>query len=84
VFVASIYAWSGVAKLRPCWLSGETLHALHQAHDFFGWLDATRLTSIGHCRTLAWAIVIVELLLGPLLLVRRTRILGVVIAVGCT
>lgn len=81
-FVASVYAWAGIAKLQPPWLSGETLRALHQAHYFASGLADALFATLPRCRAAAWGVVVTELLLGPMLLVRRTRLAGLVLAVG--
>lgn len=77
-FVASIYAWSGIAKLNRAWLTGRTMAALHAGHflhgsliDFVAHREATRVAA-------SISVVFVELALGPLLLARRTR--GVALA----
>jgi hypothetical protein len=81
-FVASVYAWAGIAKLQAPWLSGETLRALHQAHYFASGLADDLFATLPRCRAAAWGVVVAELLLGPMLLVRRTRPAGLVLAVG--
>lgn len=81
-FVASVYAWSGVAKVSVAWLTGRTLRALYEAHYLTGTAADVLFARPGRCSAAAWGVVVTELLLGPLLLVRRTRLLGVVAAVG--
>jgi hypothetical protein len=81
-FVASVYAWSGIAKLRVAWLTGETLRALYEGHYLTGTLADVLFATLGRCRAAAWGVVVTELLLGPLLLVRRTRVAGLVLAVS--
>jgi hypothetical protein len=81
-FVASVYAWSAFAKLRGAWLSGETLRALYEGHYFPGAPADLLFATLGRCRVAAWGVVGTELLLGPLLLVRRTRVVGIVLAVS--
>ncbi len=81
-FVASVYAWSAIAKIRAAWLSGETLRALHDGHYLTGTLADVLFATLGRCRVAAWGVVVTELLLGPLLLARRTRAYGLVLAVG--
>lgn len=77
-FVVSIYAWSAIAKLRPGWLDGTALRALHEvgALTNVDWLFANE----PRARTTAIAIVVAELTLGPLLIVRRTRAVAIVAA----
>lgn len=72
-FVASIYFWAGVYKLRPDWLDGRTLGLFHQPSALSGrfvdllfarpWLPAL----------VAKLIAALELSLGPLLLWRNSR-----------
>jgi hypothetical protein len=81
-FVASVYVWSGIAKLQTAWLGGETLRLLHEAGYLMGGLADVMLATPERCHVAAWVVVLVELALGPLLLVPRTRIAGVVLAVG--
>jgi hypothetical protein len=81
-FVASIYAWSAVAKLRPAWLSGRTLAALHEGHFLRGPLADFALSSAPLRAGSAVGIVILELALGALLLARRTRLVGVAAALA--
>jgi hypothetical protein len=81
-FVASVYAWSAVAKIHVAWLSGETLRALYEGHYFPGAPADLLFATLGRCRAVAWGVVVTELLLGPMLLVRRTRVAGIVLAAG--
>jgi hypothetical protein len=80
-FVASVYAWSAIAKLRPDWLDGRTLGALHDGHFLRGaladWLASTPAMRSGA----SVAVVGVELALAPLLLIPRTRRTGIALAV---
>ncbi len=75
-FVASIYAWSAIAKLNPAWLTGRTIGALHAGQFLRGPLidlltrsEATRVAA-------SISVVVAEMALGPLLLARRTRAVG--------
>ncbi len=81
-FVASVYAWSAIAKMRGAWLGGETLHTLYQTHYLTGDLADVLFATVAGCRAAAWGVVATELLLGPMLLLRRTRLVGIVLAVG--
>jgi Vitamin K-dependent gamma-carboxylase len=81
-FVASVYAWSAIAKLRGAWLTGRTLRALHEGHFLAGPLADTLFATPSRCAGAAWCVVIAELALGPLLLVRRTRMGGLLLAAG--
>jgi hypothetical protein len=81
-FVASIYAWSAIAKMRAPWLDGTTLGALHAVHFLRGRL-VDLATATGPTRVAASiCVVVLELALGPLLLVRRTRALGLAAALA--
>jgi len=79
-FVASVYAWAGIAKLQAPWLTGETLHALYQAHYLTSDLADVLFATLPRCRVAAWGAVATELALGPMLLLRRTRLAGLVLA----
>jgi hypothetical protein len=79
-FVNSVYAWSAIAKVRVAWLSGRTLHALHEAGFLSGSLADTLFATPDRCRLAAWAVVLVEASLGPLLVFRRTRMGALVVA----
>jgi vitamin K-dependent gamma-carboxylase-like protein/methylamine utilization protein MauE len=73
-FLASIYLWAGIAKLRPDWLDGRTL-ALFQADGaFHGWASRAVLSA---CAT---TVVVIELALPVLLLWPRTRRFGLALA----
>jgi uncharacterized membrane protein YphA (DoxX/SURF4 family) len=69
VFVASIYFWAGLYKLRADWLDGRTLELLQQS----GALTSHFMHSEPQRRIAAWLVVAFELSLGPALLVRQTR-----------
>jgi hypothetical protein len=81
-FVVAIYFWSAAAKLRCAWLSGRTLQALRSGHFLSGPVASTLLATRSGCCAAAWGVVLVELALGPLLLFRRTRLAGLVLAAG--
>jgi hypothetical protein len=80
VFVASVYAWAGIAKLSAAWLTGETLRVLYANHFLTGGLADVLLSTPGRCRAAAWGVAGTELVLGPLLLLRSTRAAGLVLA----
>jgi hypothetical protein len=81
-FVASIYAWSAIAKMRGPWLDGTTLAALHAGHFLRGHLvDLVTATVPARVAT-SISVVVLELGLGPLLLNRKTRVLGLAAAVA--
>ena len=72
---------TGTAKLRGLWLSGTTLRDLERVTWIGGTAWNQAVAMIGYV-PLAWLICVTERSLGPLLLFRRTRLLGV--AVGVT
>lgn len=79
--VSSVYAAAGVSKLDWVWLSGDTLRRLEQ----FGVLEGSAWSAIhavfGYAGV-AWLACLTELALVPLLLLRRTRRLAVLLALG--
>jgi hypothetical protein len=79
-FVASIYAWSAVAKMRAPWLDGTTLGALHAGHFLHGRLVDFVAATAPTRAAASIAVVVLELALGPLLLAHRTRALGLAAA----
>jgi hypothetical protein len=81
-FVASVYAWAGVAKLRPDWLDGRTLLLFHEEQKLRGPLAEALLGSPARAAIAGPLVALGELALGPLLLVPRTRPLGLSIAVA--
>jgi hypothetical protein len=82
VFVASVYAWSGYAKLNTQWLHGDVLQSLRASHQVRGLVADTLLTSPGACAAAAGLVVATELALGPLLLWRRTTRAALVAALA--
>jgi Vitamin K-dependent gamma-carboxylase len=78
--VASVYAWSGIAKLNGSWLRGDALLQLHDHGIVGGGLAAVLLATPGCRVSMAGAIAATELALGPLLLWPRTRRAAVVAA----
>ena len=82
LWIASIYFWAGLAKLRPDWLDGRAL-ALFAAEGLVRPTVAVVLLSSPARRAiLGSAVAVGELMLVPLLLARRTRRFGVVAALG--
>jgi hypothetical protein len=71
--VASVYAWSGLAKINASWLSGDALGQLQQYQVVHGVLAESLLTTAPSRALVATGIATIELALGPLLLWRRTR-----------
>lgn len=82
VFVASVYAWAGYAKLNAQWLRGDVLESLRASLEVRGPLADALLTSPGACAGAAWLVVATELALGPLLLWTRTRRAALVVALA--
>lgn len=81
-FVASVYGWAGLFKLRPVWLDGSTLEALHHAGALSGPLARVLLASHASSVATAVTVALVELGLGPCLLWGRTRRYALVLAYG--
>jgi len=79
-FVASIYFWAGVYKLRADWLDGRTLALFHEPGALGGPL-ADLLFATPWLPALAAKLVAgLELSLGPLLLWRRSRRVALAVA----
>jgi hypothetical protein len=79
-WVASIYAWAGISKLRRDWVDGRTLALLHDEGTLRGPIADWLLASAGSRAALGTLVVATELALGPLLLWPRTRRIGVAVA----
>ncbi len=79
-WVASIYVWAAIGKLRPDWLDGRALALFHDEGALRGPLADALLATAGLRALTAWAVVLGELALGPLLLWRRTRVVALVVA----
>lgn len=82
LFVASIYAWAGLGKLRHDWLDGRTLEGLLHQRWLSGHLADSLLATSDRRAMVAWMIAAGELALGPLLLWRRTRLAGLALALA--
>jgi hypothetical protein len=82
VFVASIYLWAGLYKLRVDWLDGRTLALYHADRALRGALADLLFSSEARRGAVAHAVAFVELSLPPLLLIARTRRLGILLALG--
>jgi hypothetical protein len=81
-FVASIYFWAGIFKLRPDWLDGRALALFHHPGAISGWL-ADALFSVPSLPPLAAKVVAaIELGLGPLLLWAKSRRFALLLAYG--
>ncbi len=77
-----LYVYGGIAKINVDWLTGIPLVSigtkLHEFLDRLIWLpDGVGITQL--CLFLAWTGLLYDLLIGFLLLIRRTRILGIVL-----
>lgn len=81
LFVASIYFWAALAKLRPDWLDGRTLALYHASGGLQGSLAVPFLAADARRATTAWTVFLIELALGPLILCARTRRLAVAFAI---
>jgi len=79
-FSASVYLWSGLAKLRPDWLAGRTLTALRANGYAEGWVADLALRTPARAMAAAWSVALLELALPFLLFSRRTRFLGIAVA----
>jgi hypothetical protein len=72
-FLASVYAWAGIAKMRPDWWDGRTL-ALYAADGAFpAWATRTLLATSTSRALCATSVMAVELALPFALLLPRTR-----------
>jgi hypothetical protein len=80
-FVASVYVWAGLGKLRHDWLDGRTLALFRDERRLAGPLADWLLATPGRCAIAGPAIAFGELALAPLLLYRRTRPAGLIVAV---
>jgi len=81
-FLASIYFWAGIGKLRLDWLDGRTLELFRADGAFHGWANRTILASPAMRATCAISVVVVELSLPWLLLIPRTQTLGLAVALA--
>jgi hypothetical protein len=81
-FVASVYAWSGLSKLDPSWLRGETLDRYLALQIVRGPAAEVLLASADRRIMCAWTVAVAELLMGPMLLAARTRPAAIVAALA--
>jgi uncharacterized membrane protein YphA (DoxX/SURF4 family) len=79
-FLASIYFWAGIAKLRPDWLDGRTLALFQDDGAFHGWASHVLLSTPAWRAVCATGVAVIELSLPVLLLWPRTQRLGLVVA----
>jgi hypothetical protein len=80
LFVASIYPWAAIGKLRHDWFDGHTLELLHRQRWLRGAMADALLSTPDRRVLVAWGVALGELAVGPLLLWRRTRLLGLAMA----
>jgi len=81
-WVASIYVWAAIAKLRPDWLDGRALGLLIREGLVRPSAASTLLATDARRALVAFGVVATELLLAPLLLFGRTRRMGAALAVA--
>ena len=81
-FLASIYFWAGIGKLRSDWLDGRTLALFQSDGAFHGWANRTILATSAMRTACAVGVVVVELSLPWLLLIPRTQIVGLGLALA--
>jgi vitamin K-dependent gamma-carboxylase len=79
-FVASIYLWAGLYKMRPDWLDGRTLGLFHTDGAIRGSLADLLLATPTSRAVMGTGVAVLELALGPLLLWKKTRRVAVVVA----
>jgi hypothetical protein len=79
-WVASIYAWAAIAKLRTDWLDGRTLQLFARGDMLRPFVVRHFLATESQRSFVAHAVVVVEFALAPLLLWRRTRRAGLALA----
>ena len=81
-WIASIYVWAAMAKLRLDWFDGRTLSLLAREGQFRPLVASTLLATETRRCVIAAFVVATELALAPLLLAPRTRWAGVALAVA--
>ena len=82
VFVASIYLWAALVKLRPDWLDGRTLGLFYSEGALSGRLADLLLSTHDGQKLVARLVVASELSLPVLLLWRRTLRLSPLLALS--
>lgn len=82
LFVASIYVYSALSKLQSEWLSGRTLLALAEDGLLGGAIAGALIAHPALRAAAAVAVFLVELALPALLLVTRTRRVGIRVALA--
>jgi hypothetical protein len=81
-FVASIYFWAGIFKLRADWLDGRTLALFHYPGAISGWLADALFSVTALPPLVAKAVAAIEICLGPLLLWGKSRRFALALAYG--
>lgn len=82
VLIASVYFWAGFGKLRRDWMDGRTLGLFYDEGRLRGGLADLLIGTAGR-RAIAGPIVaLTELALGPLLWFRKTRWIGLGLALA--
>ncbi len=81
-FVASIYVWAALFKLRGDWLDGRTLALFHYPGAISGWLGDALFSVPFLAPLVAKAVAVIELGLGPLLLWGKSRRFALLLAYG--
>jgi hypothetical protein len=81
-FAVSIYFWAGLAKMRADWLDGHTLALFQEEGRLRGVLADVLLGTQRRCALAAPAIAFGEPGIGVLLLMRRTRYVGLTLAIA--
>ena len=82
LFLASIYAWAGIFKLRADWLDGRTLGLFAADGAFATWASRWLLDHAVARAFSAVSVVLTELALPFLLIIPRMRKLGLVAALS--
>lgn len=82
LFLASIYAWSAIAKMQSEWLSGGTLLALAEDGLLSSHVVPLLLHHPAWRLAAAYGTFAIELILPVILLIPRTRMLAFAVAVG--
>lgn len=79
-FVVSVYTWAALAKARGDWLDGRTLLLFHHEARLRGPLADLLLASPDRAAIVAKLVFLAEASLGPLLVLPRSRVLGLLAA----
>jgi uncharacterized membrane protein YphA (DoxX/SURF4 family) len=82
IWIASIYFWAGIAKLRADWLDGRAFAFFLEIRALRGPIAEALLATPRARASLACAIAAMEILLGPALIHPRTRRLALALALS--